>query len=82
VFFSACGMALIHSYGNEVSHNHIHDFYYTGISCGWVWGFAENVSRENRIEKNHIHHLGKGVLSDMGGIYILGVQPGTMLRGI
>jgi hypothetical protein len=80
-FLSACGVALIHSFGNTVSHNHIHDFYYTGISCGWVWGYAENVSRDNLIEKNHIHDLGKGILSDMGGIYTLGVQPGTVLRG-
>ena len=80
-YLSACGIALIHSFGNEVSHNHIHDFYYTGISCGWIWGFADNVSKDNRIEKNHIHDLGKGVLSDMGGIYTLGVQPGTVLRG-
>ena len=81
VYLSACGIALIHSFDNNVSHNLIHDFYYTGVSCGWIWGFADNVSHNNRIEKNHIHHLGKGILSDMGGIYTLGVQPGTVLRG-
>ncbi|NLG50252.1 MAG: right-handed parallel beta-helix repeat-containing protein [Chloroflexi bacterium] len=81
VFHSACGILSVHSFGNSFSHNHIHDFYYTGISCGWVWGYAENVSKNNRIEKNHIHDLGKKLLSDMGGIYTLGVQPGTVLRG-
>jgi hypothetical protein len=81
VYLSACGVAMLHSFGNTVSHNHIHDFYYTGISCGWIWGFADNISHDNRIEKNHIHDLGKGILSDMGGIYTLGVQPGTVLRG-
>ncbi len=81
VYLSACGIAMIHSFGNNVSHNHIHDFFYTGISCGWIWGFADNISKNNRIEKNHIHDLGKGILSDMGGIYTLGVQPGTVLRG-
>jgi hypothetical protein len=80
-FFSAVGVLSIHSFGNDISHNHIHDLYYTGISCGWVWGYAENVSKNNRIEKNHIHDLGHGLLSDMGGIYTLGVQPGTVLRG-
>jgi len=46
-----------------------------------VWGYAESVSKNNIIEKNHIHNLGKGLLSDMGGIYTLGVQPGTVIRG-
>jgi parallel beta-helix repeat protein len=56
-------------------------YHYTGISCGWVWGYTDNVSRDNRIEHNHIHDIGHGLLSDMGGIYTLGVQPGTVLRG-
>jgi hypothetical protein len=81
IFHSAVGVLAIHAYGNNISHNHIHDLFYTGISCGWVWGYAENVSKNNRIEKNHIHDLGHSLLSDMGGIYTLGVQPGTVLRG-
>jgi hypothetical protein len=40
-----------------------------------------HVSRENLIACNHIHDVGQGVLADLAGIYILGVQPGTILRG-
>ena len=80
VFHSAVGILSMHSFGNVISFNHIHDLYYTGISCGWVWGYRESVSRDNRIEYNHIHDLGQKLLSDMGGIYTLGVQPGTTLR--
>jgi hypothetical protein len=81
VFPSAVGVFAAHTFGNTIAHNHIHDLYYTGISCGWVWGYAENVARDNLIAYNHIHHLGHGQLSDMGGIYTLGVQPGTVVRG-
>jgi hypothetical protein len=81
VFHSAVGVLIMDAFNTEVSHNLIHDLYYTGISCGWVWGYMESVARYNRIEKNHIHTIGQGVLSDMGGIYTLGVQPGTVIRG-
>lgn len=81
IFKPAIGVITCHSAGNHIAHNHIHHTHYSGISVGWVWGYAENVSRDNIIEKNHIHHIGKGVLSDMGGIYTLGVQPGTVIRG-
>ena len=76
---SAVGMLLMNTEGNIVAHNHIHDGGYTGVSVGWVWGYNRSVSQNNRVEFNHIHHLG-GVLSDMGGIYTLGVSPGTVIR--
>ena len=77
----AVGILICHSGGNTVSHNHIHDLYYTGISVGWTWGYNENVvSTHNLIEYNHIHDIGHGWLSDMGGIYTLGLSTGTVLR--
>lgn len=81
VFHSAVGVLCGHSSNNNISHNHIHHLHYTGISCGWMWGYDENNLGNNRIENNHIHHIGTGILSDMGGIYLLGVQPGTVVRG-
>lgn len=81
IFHSAIGILSMHSADNVLAHNHIHDLFYSGISCGWVWGYGANVSANNRIEKNHIHHIGQGLLSDMGGVYLLGIQPGTVVRG-
>ena len=80
-YFAACGILMKHSYENTIAHNEISRLYYTGISAGWVWGYSPSISRDNRIEKNHIHHLGNGMLSDMGGVYLLGEQPGTVVSG-
>jgi hypothetical protein len=77
---SAVGVLLMHAEGNYIGHNLIHHGGYTGISVGWNWGYERSISRDNIIEYNHIHHIGQGVLSDMGGIYTLGVSPGTVLR--
>ncbi|TWU42303.1 right-handed parallel beta-helix repeat-containing protein [Novipirellula artificiosorum] len=76
---SAVGMLLANTESNRVAHNDIHHGGYTGISVGWVWGYQRSISQNNQIEYNHIHDIG-GVLSDMGGIYTLGVSPGTVIR--
>lgn len=78
-YLSACGILIIDASENDIINNDICDLYYTGISCGWVWGYADSATHDNRIEKNHIYNLGQGVLSDMGGVYLLGKQPGTVV---
>ena len=81
VFYSAIGIFIMNGFSNYIAHNEIYNLKYTGISCGWVWGFTKSRACDNVIEYNHIHHLGTGDMSDMGGIYMLGPQGGSEIRG-
>lgn len=81
IYFNAVGILIIHANSVEVSNNEIHDGYYTAISVGWVWGYDYTVTGNCKICNNLIYNIGQGWLSDMGGIYTLGNQPGTVLSG-
>ncbi len=78
-FFSAIGIHITFCDTAEVVNNEIHDGYYTGISVGWIWGYAYHATKNINISRNLIYNIGQGWLSDMGGIYMLGKQPGTVL---
>jgi hypothetical protein len=80
VYPPAVGVLIMQSGRNRVAHNHIHHLYYTAISVGWNWGYQETPCRENVIEFNHLHDIGQFMLSDMGGVYTLGIQKGTIIR--
>ncbi|MGD9497776.1 MAG: right-handed parallel beta-helix repeat-containing protein [Armatimonadota bacterium] len=65
---------------NEVTRCEISDLDYTGVSVGWYWGYGDSTAHHNLVADNYIHHCGHRVLSDLGGIYVLGESPGTVLR--
>lgn len=85
-FPSAVGIRTVHSHNNLIAYNHVHDLYYTAISVRGTWGFRKTQAYENLVEHNYIHHIGKlsngdgPIISDMGGIYNLGRQDGTIIR--
>ncbi|MBQ2758666.1 MAG: right-handed parallel beta-helix repeat-containing protein [Clostridia bacterium] len=81
IFNNAIGILLTHAIDCELSNNEIHDGWYTGVSVGWNWGYSDNPTNNIQIKDNLIYNIGNGWLSDMGGIYTLGIQPDTVISG-
>lgn len=80
VYPEAVGVWVGQSSRNIIAHNTIHDLTYSGISVGWIWSYDANQCQGNKIEHNHIYEVGKHTLNDLGAIYTLGQQPGTVIR--
>ncbi|MDR0929521.1 MAG: right-handed parallel beta-helix repeat-containing protein [Oscillospiraceae bacterium] len=80
-FYNAAAILLIHVPDVEIAHNEISGGYYTAISAGWVWGDSYSVTGNIQIINNLIYDIGRQRLSDMGAIYLLGMQPGTVVAG-
>ena len=80
VFFSACGVTGGAVHRMVIAHNRIHDVFYSGVSLGWTWGYAETVSANHLVEYNDIQHISQGLLNDLGGIYLVGQNSGTVIR--
>ncbi|PYT32304.1 MAG: hypothetical protein DMG57_02235 [Acidobacteria bacterium] len=94
-YIAGVGIFAGYTDGTTIAHNEIMNLPYSGISIGWGWGETDvggggyyqpvvfetpTVSRNNRVEYNHIHHVMQ-LLWDGAGIYTLGDMPGTVVRG-
>jgi parallel beta-helix repeat protein len=80
VYFGGTPIVVQNSGDNVITHNEICDFNWMGICVGWSWGFQPTECHNNTIEYNYLHHLGRGVQTDIGAIYTLGISTGTVIR--
>ncbi len=78
-YFGAIGIWVGLAQNTLIAHNEIRNLPYTGISIGWMWSPDVTPCKSNVVSFNHIHHVMQ-ILSDGGGIYTLGYQPGTILE--
>lgn len=77
-FYGAVGIWAGLTAQTTIAYNKLFDLPYTGISVGWMWTPEATPSRENLIVGNHIYEI-MNTLSDGGGIYMLGLQPGSKI---
>lgn len=76
----AVGVFVAFSADTRVAHNVIHDLPYTGVSVGYRWNTTPTSQVRCVVEYNRIYDVMR-TLADGGGVYTLGFQPGTVLRG-
>eukprot|EP00658_Telonema_sp_P-2_P071385 TRINITY_DN60656_c0_g1_i1.p1 TRINITY_DN60656_c0_g1~~TRINITY_DN60656_c0_g1_i1.p1 ORF type:complete len:601 (+),score=87.03 TRINITY_DN60656_c0_g1_i1:575-2377(+) len=81
VFHEGNGILVQKASFTHITHNEVAYFGHCGISVGWTWNYVPTEAHDNLILSNHVHHVGNGDLSDLAGIYTLGVSPGTQLIG-
>ncbi|CAF0741905.1 unnamed protein product [Adineta ricciae] len=81
VFPSGVGIISHRATDVTIVDNLIHHHRYTGISVGWQWGYASSYTSNVLVQGNYIYNIGQHILCDQGGIYTLGIQPGTIIHG-
>ena len=78
IFLSAVGVLIHQATDIVVADNTIHHLRYNGISVGQ--GGYQLSTRNVLIQGNYVYNTGQHILSDQGGIYTLGIQPGTVIN--
>ena len=64
--------------GINIEHNEVSEVSYSGICVGWGWTKTSNAMHNNRIYANYVHHYARNMY-DVGGVYTLSAQPGTVI---
>eukprot|EP00051_Salpingoeca_urceolata_P022554 m.370263 g.370263 ORF g.370263 m.370263 type:complete len:416 (-) comp19991_c0_seq1:192-1439(-) len=77
VYHEGTGILLQHASNNRVEHCEVGFYSHIGISVGWTWDYSPTQAFNNTVTRCHVHHVGNGDLSDLGGLYFLGISPGS-----
>jgi len=81
LFHSACGIFLGGmAQFNSIAHNDVSNTTWSAMQLGWSWGAGKAYSNHNDVGWNHLHHISRGVMNDLAGIYTLGDTDGTRLH--
>ncbi len=78
VFICAVGILIHQATDIVLEGNTIHHLRYNGISVGQ--GGYQLSTRNILIQGNYVYTTGQHILCDQGGIYTLGIQPGTVIN--
>ena len=68
-----------HASDNVITRNLIDDFYYSGITLGYIWGYKGSPSQRNEVSFNRISRIGQDELYDLAAIYTLSASYGTVI---
>ena len=77
---SSSGIKALNVYNYTIVHCNIFDISWSGISIGYSFHFENVEMYNNYIGYNHIHHISCGLSDDLGGIYLLGKQTGSVIE--
>ncbi len=72
------GISVGYAHDINIEYNEVSHLNYSGICLGWGWTSTKSCLKNNRVHANYIHHFAKQMY-DVGGIYTLSAQPGTIL---
>ena len=81
VFPSAVGVLVTCAFDILIADNAVHHHRYSGISIGAQNDYNPSLTGNILVLHNYVHDIGQHVLCDLGGIYMIGVQTGTLIFG-
>ena len=81
VFPSAVGLVDSTSFDVIIINNVIHHHRYNGMSIGSTLGYGPTGTKNILVQENYIYNTGQHILCDQGGIYTIGILPGTIIHG-
>ena len=74
------GISAGYVHDERIEHNEVSDVSYSGICVGWGWTKQISALSNNKIVDNKVTHYAKRMY-DVGGLYTLSAQPGTLIEG-